>query len=132
MQKEIITKFIQSMIVLLESAKDFAVEQIPQVAREIIHYTIATDSVAMALSILGYVGLYKLYAYINKQALEAKKASIYNWLDIYGWHFVTGILFIVITVFFKESLFELLKATFAPRMFLIEYLYNLVNHGVNK
>jgi hypothetical protein len=113
MEKEALAKFIDTMTGLLNSAKDFTLEQAPEVMREIVVYHTAL----YALGVLIGLVLIAAGTYCLRRAFKEEQEI---WLALGALPALFGPLFLVF------CLPDLLKVTLAPKLFLIEYFAGLV------
>lgn len=120
MDKTVLDKFLNEMGELLKTTKDFTVDQAPQVAKEILAYSLVY-SIFWVLS--GFVLLFLCYKFFK----FAQKLCERD--DDYAPIFVFVVLFFVISSLWTAVGMEhILKLYFAPRLFLIEYIGHLVSH----
>lgn len=120
MDKQILDSFVTTMTNLLQSAKTFTMEQVPLVCKEVVHYSIAADVVYMIIGLMLFVSAWLFSRLVNKLAKEEKDEGAY------GMHMVSAIAVGIGSLFFVSNLLDLLKATLAPRMYLIEYFAHLI------
>lgn len=124
MTQEVLTKFISEMCDLLKAAKDFTLEQAPKVAIEILHYRLAMAIVYMVIAlIIGTLGFF-----LRKWAVKAyKENGERSNADMeFAWIFGWLAMLVACPVMFFINLIDLLKVTLAPRLYLIEYLSELL------
>lgn len=123
----------QEMLTWLKEGKEFATEQAPLFAHDIISWGIAYNSVWVIIGLVEMLAAIWAYNFLRKAIWdtipEAEKQGIWDDATGFAWMFtfcpppVVG--FIGFCTFFN-SLLDLVKPLFAPRVFLIEYLSNLV------
>lgn len=118
MDKSIVDNFMVEMGNLLKSAKDFTVEQAPQVAKEILHYNLASCIVWLILGIAGGIATWKFCMWIAK---KGEDDSDYN-----GFYMLAAIPAIVSMLILESNAMEIVKIYLAPRLYLIEYFADLV------
>jgi len=117
MNKETLDSFVGEMTNLLKTAKDFTVEQVPQVAKEILRYNAALDMMWIVVGMVGLFLSYKFYKFTKKLC----KTEQYEILYV-----VVGCTSIISVITTLASAADLLKIELAPRVFLLEYLARLV------
>jgi hypothetical protein len=120
MDQEILNKFLIEMGDLLKAAKDFTLEQIPQVAREVLKYNAV---VCVIWIVVGFVAMSLSHRFARwvRQLVEDND-------DYTPMYFIVIIFFAISLAFILPNLIELAKIEFAPRLYLIEYLASLVKH----
>jgi len=108
---------LSSLLDWAKSAGDFVAGQVPLVAQEIIHFGIASYAFFCVLAVVGIV--YGLWA-LPKVAKQTDP-YIELLLETSG---LASVMFGVVALL--RCGYMLLMVTFAPRLYLIEYLSNLV------
>ena len=118
MDKEILNKFLVEMAELLKSAKDFTIEQAPQVAREVLHYRLASSLLAFAVGLAVFLCSILFFKHVQNMMKEDN-----DWapMHILSCSFLGGS-----AIFVLENLDSIIKISLAPRLFLIEYFASLV------
>ena len=138
---DISTELQKQLLDVVEAAKkvgadiyNFAKAQAPELVKEIIQWGIAYNLFWVVMGIVGGVFLYfifkKMLAYIKKN-----KDAVYDSGDINGSHaavFGFCVVLFVIGIFTLVSFFghatPLLKAIFAPRLYLIDYVSEVIKN----
>ncbi len=121
---------VTSTINGLKSAKDFAVEQAPLIVQEYIHWKIAESITYMSMGLIFIVLSIYFIRLFQSKCKEYKE----NGKDLTesAW---PGLIIISIAGFilgipmFFINLHELLYIGFAPRIYVIEHLVELVKYG---
>ena len=103
-----------------KNAADFAVEQAPLLVREIISYNIAINGLWVAIGVAVLFSLKPLGKKAKAMIKNGDEELVIPLCIFFG----IAILFIVL--FSVARLPYLLKAIFAPRLFLIEYIAQIV------
>jgi len=125
---ELIAKALNELVNLYNTGKDFAVEQVPDVIRQLIIYNTVQLALMVAFSFLFLLaGLYagsRLFK-LHKKAVE-QRVHYYDG----GWMVGTilcpaGGTMIWAAIFFNH-IGDLLKITLAPKVWLLEYAASLV------
>jgi hypothetical protein len=119
MDKLVLDKFVATMTELLQSAKDFTLEQAPDVLRQLVAYERAITIFYVASCLLGAIAL----AFGTKQLLRHG--------DDLGDAAGAALLFLlvgelVVVIMFFHNVSDFLKVWVAPKVFLIEYFAHLV------
>lgn len=107
----------------VEDLKDFTVEQAPDVAQQLVYYSIAMNVfyllVCLVIICIGYLATFKW--------------TIQNVYPSGEWHWSKGVSAIVSTVAsvgavfsIVESVDNLLKLAIAPKLFILEYAAKLI------
>jgi len=125
MSQEILNKFLTEMGELLKSAKDFTVDQAPQVAKEILRYNLASSVAYFLLGVALLVAAAKTFKVLRKFQDDA---GDYDVLPIFAWGAYILSIIAGVCMFFC-NLSSILKITLAPRLYLIEYFAALVRSG---
>ncbi len=120
MNNEILAKFLMAMGDVLKEAKDFSIEQLPIVAKEILSYSFAMSIVHL---LVGLVFLGAVIFIGNAVQKIIKKDS--SWVPLHIGTVMGGLLAIAILI---DSSTEILKIWLAPRVFLLEYIAHLLAH----
>lgn len=99
---------------VIKNTKDFALEQIPLVAQEILNYNTWCYSTGLGVSItILFFGIWLLFFKSKKNPCLREQEVI----GLYGLVLsIGGLVFVVINTL------QLLKIVFTPRLYLIEYL----------
>ncbi len=112
--------FVQEITNGLQSAKDFAGAQLPEIAMQAVRFEIASRACYLVIAILVLCGCYRVALFINEKAKEEKNSD---------WNMCFVPVAIVCFVSFLVIVFDLqvmLKAIFAPKIYLLEYAAHLV------
>jgi hypothetical protein len=138
---EQVLKMLKETETAVGQAADFAKMQIPDVINQLVHWKIATSIAGMAISLFFFCIIFyvwkslipKLY---KSEAKERDKSKCY--FDNTAYQFGTFALWTIGvgsliggTIGFCVNLYSLLQLVFAPKIYLIEYLTQLV-HGSPK
>lgn len=103
--------------------KTFVMEQIPDVVKQLIAYNIAADIFWISL----WVIVSGVWGYILKKLWPAKKEYYPDddpRVPLVVFSVAIWVIAIIVTLYIG---FDLLKLTLAPKVWLIEYMANLVN-----
>lgn len=118
-----ITDIADRLLTWIQSGADFAIREAPDLARQIVTWEIASSIVWIVISIIGIFVAYKMKKFLD----EYKEKSYDDPIPIFG--FVgTASSFILSFICIFTQVFDITKAYFVPKIFLIEYLSNLVRH----
>ena len=121
--QEIKDQALQLAINTAIQTKTFVMEQIPDVVKQLIAYNIAADIFWISL----WVIVSGVWGYILKKLWPAKK-EYYPGDDprvpLVVFSVAIWVIAIIVTLYIG---FDLLKLTLAPKVWLIEYMANLVN-----
>ena len=122
MEKEKLDKLMEFLLVSLQESKDFAVEQAPQVAKEMISWGQICYGIGVFCFCLGGILTFCLGLWVWKRRNDdgydhdgCVAGSVFSWALTLG--LLAGMLTHV--AFFC-------KATYAPRLYLIEQVSSLV------
>lgn len=125
MSNDILTKFFTEIGSLLESAKDFATTEIPEVAKEVLHYHAAKDGVFLFVGLFVLILAYVLDRKFTKMYADSKIDAA----DAMALFMVEIIAVIAAAVSLIVNTLDLFEILFAPRLHLIEYFAALVRHS---
>lgn len=117
MKQQIIDQFVISMLELLKTTKDFVVSQAPDVVREILVYSLWNSLLWASLNLIGVI----IAIYFYKKVSKAKCTD-----DRSLGGFISAVIGIVFFMGFVSNLNYVAKIKLAPKLFLIEYLSELV------
>ncbi len=118
MTQEILNKFLSEMLGLLKETKDFAMEQIPQVAKEVLHYNLAVS----ILWTLVFGATFGMFVFFMTKIVKVVKEDG-EYLPLLFFNGVPMLIFALLTL---EKVTDVIKIYLAPRLYLIEYLSNLL------
>jgi uncharacterized Tic20 family protein len=119
MDKTILDNFLVEMIELLRTAKDFTLEQAPQVAREFLHYHAILSLVWI---LVGFIGILFSFKFKNKTDEYVKKDP-----TNFPFYLFVAIPFLLSSALTLLNVMNLVEIELAPRTYLIEYVSSLVN-----
>lgn len=124
---------LQKLIEASEVTVDFSKEQVPILIREILNYNIATS---LMMTIVFLLVVFSV-PFSAKKVLQKKKEYVSGlsneergWNDGEDYYYLLIAIctpLVIIAIYLSGSLFELLKVTLAPRLFLLEYLKTFLN-----
>ena len=123
MKEEVLNKFVETMIGMLQDASAFAKHEIPEVCKEIILYGRVKEAVTAVL------GLAALIVAIRKAPGYFKKWSDAGSYEGEEWcvaGVVTSIVGIFGAGFFIDGGMDSILAWTAPRLYLLEYFKHLL------
>jgi hypothetical protein len=144
MDKELLNDSLRVLLNTFKESKDFVLEQAPDIVQQLIMYTIVERLVLVILGIIILsilpIILWKIYVKYNKDVIDAIKEIETNTAPRYVLssakvdpfeYVVTGVLsslFVGFPGFFliSNNLQTLLKAWIAPKIFIIEYISDLL------
>ena len=110
-----------ALIEILDTVKkgvDFSIEQLPDIVKQLLYYNTAVYSAWFIFSIIGLILTYKLH----------KHGKVYEY-NVGPYHMMVGFIGITSIIVFIANIFNLLKITLAPKVWLIEYTATLLqNH----
>lgn len=118
MKQEVIDKFLVEMLQFLKAAKDFTMEQIPEVAKEILRFNLAMSVIHTLLGLALILLSYRLFRFVKKSNVFTE----FEGFAIAGMT-VSGVVGLIV---FFVNIHYVLKVWLAPRLYLIEYLAELV------
>lgn len=125
MKNEILEKFVAGMMEALKTAKDFTLEQAPDVMKQVIRLAIVESALVVAGSIAVLFGLWRWHRHIQT---KIEKRSSY--FDEPGFAYIPlAIIGVVALMSLSCSGDDLVKASVAPKLYLIEYFSHLVRGG---
>jgi len=122
--KKVAVEYLQKLLAMLEKGADFAGEQIPLVLQEIVAYGQAYETFICVFSFLvmciaPIFGWKWCKKYLSVCESGAEPAVLFVGL-------IPGIATIVALHLFFYNIDDCLKAWFAPRLYVIEYLHDLI------
>lgn len=115
MNNEILNKFLLEMVKLLETAKDFAMAQAPEICREVIKYNTVMGGLWLSSAVVFGLVAYKWGRKVFK---NEEHSDAFVPVTI-----ISGFLSILI---FAVNISDFIKVLFAPKLYLIEYFASLV------
>jgi hypothetical protein len=117
MKKELVDQILQGLITTIEKTKDFAMEQAPILAREIISFNMALHLIGIIIGAILSVASYFVIrrAFRLSDDNDADPVIIVTLLG-------SILLPIAACVFFGINVDEFLKCWLAPRLYLLEYM----------
>lgn len=134
--KQVLKEFAMVLLESAREAKDFAMEQAPLVCKEIVYWGIAYHGYHVAVGIFFFILAFILLICRGKEK-SFKNVSFedkYGHLDGSGFLWLgrsfLGVLCVIIGMNWFVHIESLIKAYFAPRLFIIEYLMNFVGKVV--
>lgn len=117
--KKLLHEYLAKMLASAEKGADFAIEQAPLVAQEVVAYGRATQTAYLVF----FAALLVATAYAAYRFARFLKNN--NWeLSPFGMLFVIPV--IVGFIGFGSHIEPFFKSWFAPRLYLIEYIKDLV------
>ena len=123
-------RLLEDLRLLLEKGGQFVLEQAPPLAREIVTYgrVANTTSLAICLTIVA-VCLHFWFKRVPKILSDKEKLSHCG--ELYGRHVAQmiahGLFGVVFSILAFCEMFDAIKAWFAPRLYLLEYVGRLIN-----
>jgi hypothetical protein len=122
MDKTMLDKFMNEILTLLQTAKDFAVTQMPEVCEEVLRYNLYNSIFCVVANLLGLIGCYLFARWLHKKAVAEDNDyfHVFSFFTAIGAIFSLGMLL--------SSLMNAFKITMAPRLYLIEYFSYLISH----
>lgn len=119
MDKELLAKFLTELGSTLKDTKDFSIEQLPLIAKEIITYNLAESIMGIVLC-LGGVGLSvyfwkKIQKYLSDSNDDSSPLFILPGVGALG-----------CSIGVVVNLTNVIFIYFAPRVFLLEYVAHLL------
>jgi len=121
-------QFIKDTLDSLRSAKNFVLDQAPDVLKQIIQWNIAEAMVWLFFGVAFLVFSIWCFRIFRREAAKDSPDD-----GVQGGSIVMGIISLAVgTGFFISNLLDILKCYVAPKVFLIEYFANLMKsapHG---
>lgn len=129
--KKVAIEYIQKLLGLVEKGADFAGEQIPLVLQEIVGYGRAYETaICVIFGLLTILTPWIMYLGLKK-ADHLEKCGNKN--DADGVAILTMVVGVIVLlpslITFFTTIDDCLKAWFAPRLYVIEYLHELAKSG---
>ena len=121
MKTEVIDKFMIEMLELLKSAKDFTLEQLPEVAKEVLTYNFYSSLFGFFIG-LGFAYIAFKFFKSSKDHKDEDIWDIGKQLKLILGMVFTGIALITLI----DNGDNVIKIKLAPRLYLIEYVSHLV------
>lgn len=130
---ELIAKGLQELISLYNTGKDFAIEQVPDVIRQLIIYKTAYYGLWLLVGLVMIYISYRMFKFVGLvvnrrfETDDKLRAKLGEWAEIWGLPVAGGIGFgiggIVVSL---THAFQLLFILTAPKVWLLEYAARLV------
>jgi hypothetical protein len=120
----VLNKFLTEMTDMLKEAKDFSMEQLPLVVKEILIYNLTMNLVGVSIGALFIVVAGGLLIKIHK-SIGHDKHALENWLGLYA---IPAALTVVGCLITHAYLPTALQIYLAPRVYLLEYITTLLKH----
>ena len=125
MDKDILVKYIDQLIITMGKASDFLKDQIPPVIHEIIMYKGITAIIFLLVQISLIIYFYFLMVKLMKK--EKLRNDKYDWEDSTVVGMVAGCIIILISgICFLVNIQEIAMIYFAPRLYILDYLKSFV------
>lgn len=122
MDSQVLNKFLTEMTDMLREAKDFSMQQIPIVAKEILSYNLMMNLIGVGLGALFVLVGIVLFIKINK-TLQASNEALNDWFGLYVIPFALGLIgSLIIHAYLPTAL----QIYLAPRVYLLEYMSHLL------
>lgn len=120
---EINQEIAKKLLTWLQNGEDFVLTQAPDVAQQLITYHWYKSVIALfiALFLLGWFTFF-VYRVFKANEIERYDKEFYIMIHVFGAVF-SGIPGLIISF---ESISSLLMLTFAPKIWLLEYVTNLL------
>lgn len=115
MEKEVLIKFAEQMLVWLQDAKAFANSEIPQLMQEVVRFGV----ISRGLGIASGFGI-MFAAYRGHKAIQ-KRLSDEKYSDAPMFYFLVIPTAIIALFIISGNIEEFIMAAFSPRLYLIEY-----------
>ena len=129
--KQLLGEYLKRLLEAAETGVDFAAEQIPLVIQEKLTFDLAVAEVWMVVAVLSMV-VFTITARWSLKKYKASKHPYKDHIQQYGvaeWLFATIpsiILVAVMVPVFLANLFTVLKISFAPRLYILEWLRGML------
>ena len=114
-----LVEYLTALESLLKDGKDLAIEQAPEVAKEILRYSMASCS---AWALFEIACCYVIYRIGVKAYLAMKEDTNDALLSAFPPMLIGGLLFSVFALAAFMNVDQFCKAYFAPRLYVIDYL----------
>lgn len=111
---------VTELVEIIKSSKDFAIEQAPDVARQMILRQEIVGAIFLVAALFFYLSWFKLYRYLKK---EEQDESIWFLYVIFG--SVAGLFFFAFGLCVID---ETITVIFAPKVYLLEHLSSIIKH----
>jgi len=128
--EELITYALSGLINTVEKGANFVAEQTPILAQEIILFGIISNAIRVIMGIIllivAGICIRKIFYYINKSKEEndTQYDNYFPHLLVYGVIGVFSLLIGAVNAF--SNIMQLIKASFAPRLYLLEVVQKLL------
>lgn len=109
-------------------AKDLAVEQLPDIAYQFIAYNRAYLTFIVLFTIVGWAGFQALCIWYNNKSCRLQKINQWDFDQWAPWFIGTFVTTAFFGIIFLNNVKDLFMVWFAPKIFLIEHLIQLVKH----
>ncbi len=122
-------KTLASLLEIIQETKDFTLEQLPLVAKEIINFGIADSVITIVVCLGALLASYKSIRWGIREGTKEK----YGFGPEHGLVCTIGSMTAAIAfLILVNSTTSLAKCVFAPRLYLIEKVSGLAKGGCNK
>lgn len=126
MNEEIVAKFVEEMLRLLQNAEAFAGAQLPEICKEVLWYNRIIAGIWMILSPLMVYGVYAVWPHLLGRCDKIRDSADRELVK--G---IAGIVMVLIGGIFFTAFFvnleNLIKVLVAPRLYLVEYFAGLIS-----
>lgn len=126
MDSTVLNKFLEQMGEMLKEAKDFSLEQLPIVAKEILQYNLAVDLSWLAFALVLLIATIVIHRKINAFVKDYGSRGMDDWGGLYA---IPGLLSIIVFIIVCNEGHDALKIWLAPRVYLLEYIAHLLPHS---
>jgi hypothetical protein len=125
MDSTVLNKFLEQMGEMLKEAKDFSLEQLPIVAKEILQYHLAVDlgwlGFALLLTLASLVVIFWFTRLIKAEGPRGME-------NYWGMYLIPGLMNLISFIIFVNEGRDALMIWLAPRVYLLEYISRLLPH----
>lgn len=114
---------LDSLVEFIGKGTDFALDQAPEVFNEVVAFGIASHSIYAFLSMIMVTVLVYVYIMLWKFSED----SIEPGFDRGFWACVMAVPSTILILMFTDHLVNAVKAAVAPRLYVMEYIADMVN-----
>jgi len=116
---DVLATILQKALDVATSTGDFIAGQIPDVAKQLLLFEASWALVWMVLAIV--IAVFAIWPYKCAKKMVADDS---DWGPMY---LIPSVLWLVSVVVFMANIYDFLKITLAPKLYLLEYVAHLVN-----
>ncbi len=126
--QDALSKVIDETVNMLKDGKDLVVKEAPKVIIEFIHWKIASNIIDLFLCVVCFIAASLFFKWLLSLVKKKDFQFEENPLPIFGFA-VSAVVMLISFVAFFHDLSELAEIIFAPKIYVLEHIAQLIKHG---